>query len=331
MAMRTDIHPSVPDSPKKPLYGIDWIGAILWGIILFCIVFVCIYGDYYDWTDSPIIRDCIVTAIVVLLININRMYTCRRPYIEPQVFRYHHFPTILFLFLMLCLFLTTSSVLQELFMSSILQYDSLNAISLNWFVFIGILTGAGIVFYRQVVLRKGYKLLISVGFILIMAYQYYMYFLIYPTLNIESLYFPNFLKGVGHGILYISLTIYVAKTVPFKHFFQGLCVLSFIRTSISTPLGTAILTRCLKYMQRENLDRQCWKIDEVGEWVPDVPIKQLYAELVQSSLTTSLKELFGVVCIIGTILLIFILNYKLLKKLYISFKRHRLKITAKIN
>ena len=162
-------------------------------------------------------------------------------------------------------------------------------------------------------------------------YQYYMYFLIYPTLNIESLYFPNFLKGVGHGILYISLTIYVAKTVPFKHFFQGLCVLSFIRTSISTPLGTAILTRCLKYMQRENLDRQCWKIDEVGEWVPDVPIKQLYAELVQSSLTTSLKELFGVVCIIGTILLIFILNYKLLKKLYISFKRHRLKITAKMN
>lgn len=316
---------------KKPLYGIDWIGAILWGIILFCIVFVCIYGDYYDWTDSPIIRGCIVTAIVVLLININRMYTCRRPYIEPQVFRYHHFPTILFLFLMLCLFLTTSSVLQELFMSSILQYDSLNAVSLNWFVFIGILTGAGIVFYRQVVLRKGYKLLISVGFILIMAYQYYMYFLIYPTLNIESLYFPNFLKGVGHGILYISLTIYVAKTVPFKHFFQGLCVLSFIRTSISTPLGTAILTRCLKYMQRENLDRQCWKIDEVGEWVPDVPIKQLYAELVQSSLTTSLKELFGVVCIIGTILLIFILNYKLLKKLYISFKRHRLKITAKIN
>ena len=33
------------------------------------------------------------------------------------------------------------------------------------------------------------------------------------------------------------MTIYIAKTVPFKHFFQGLCVLSFIRTSIATPLG----------------------------------------------------------------------------------------------
>ena len=314
---------------KKPLYGIDWLGATLWGLILFCIVFVCIYGNYYDWTDSALIRGSIVVAIVTLLININRMHTCKRPYIEPQVFRYHHFPTILFLFLMLCLFLTTSSVLQEMFMNSILQYDSLNAVSLNWYVFIGILAGAGIVFYRQVVLRKGYKLLISVGFILIVVYQYYMYFLIYPTLNIESLYLPNFLKGVGHGILYISLTIYVAKTVPFKHFFQGLCVLSFIRTSITTPLGTAILTRCLKHMQLENIARQSWKIDEVGEWVPNVSIQQLYAELIQSTLTTSLKELFGVVCIVGTIFLIVILNYKPLMKLWFSFKRYRAHIAIK--
>ena len=314
---------------KKPLYGIDWLGATLWGLILFCIVFVCIYGDYYDWTDSALIRGSIVVAIVTLLININRMHTCKRPYIEPQVFRYHHFPTILFLFLMLCLFLTTSSVLQEMFMNSILQYDSLNAVSLNWYVFIGILAGAGIVFYRQVVLRKGYKLLISLGFMLIVVYQYYMYFLIYPTLNIESLYLPNFLKGVGHGILYISLTIYVAKTVPFKHFFQGLCVLSFIRTSITTPLGTAILTRCLKHMQLENIARQSWKIDEVGEWVPNVPIQQLYAELIQSTLTTSLKELFGVVCIVGTIFLIVILNYKPLMKLWFSFKRYRAHIAIK--
>ena len=314
---------------KKPLYGIDWLGATLWGLILLCIVFVCIYGDYYDWTDSALIRGSIVVAIVTLLININRMHTCKRPYIEPKVFRYHHFPTIMFMFLMLCLFLTTSSVLQEMFMNSILQYDSLNAVSLNWYVFIGILAGAGIVFYRQVVLRKGYKLLISLGFMLIVVYQYYMYFLIYPTLNIESLYLPNFLKGVGHGILYISLTIYVAKTVPFKHFFQGLCVLSFIRTSITTPLGTAILTRCLKHMQLENIARQSWKIDEVGEWVPNVPIQQLYAELIQSSLTTSLKELFGVVCIVGTIFLIVILNYKPLMKLWSSFKRYRAHIAIK--
>lgn len=140
-------------------------------------------------------------AVVALLVNINRMTSIRHPYIDPQVFKYKKFPVILFLFLMLCLFLATSSVLQNAFMMSILRYDTLNAISLNWCVFVGILAGAGVIFFRQAVLKKGYKLLISVGFTLIVVYQYYMYFLIYPDLNIESLYLPNFLKGIGHGIL----------------------------------------------------------------------------------------------------------------------------------
>ena len=312
-----------------PLFGIDWLGGALWSIFLLSLIFVFEYGKFYDWYDSWQIVMATVITVVSLAMSIHRMIVMRHPYISLEAFKYKNLTSLLFLFLMLCLFLTTSSVLQEMFMNSILQYDSLNAVSLNWYVFIGILAGAGIVFYRQVVLRKGYKPLISVGFILIVVYQYYMYFLIYPTLNIESLYLPNFLKGVGHGILYISLTIYVAKTVPFKHFFQGLCVLSFIRTSITTPLGTAILTRCLKHMQLENIARQSWKIDEVGEWVPNVPIQQLYAELIQSSLTTSLKELFGVVCIVGTIFLIVILNYKPLMKLWFSFKRYRAHIAIK--
>lgn len=307
---------------KLPLYGIDWLGGILWGVVLFSIVFVCIYGEYYDWLDSSLIRACIVLAVVSILININRMTTLRHPYIDPHVFKYRHFPTILFLFLMLCLFLTTSSVLQEMFMSSILKYDTLNAVSINWCVFIGILAGAGVVFYRQVVLRKGYKLLITVGFILIVVYQYYMYFLIDPNLNIESFYIPNFLKGLGHGILYISLTIYVAKTVPFKHFFQGLCVLSFIRTSIATPLGTAILNRWLKYMQQDNIGLLSRKMDLVKEWMPDVSIQQLYAEVTRQTLLTSLKELFGAVCIVGTIFLFFLLSQKFWRKFLRLLRRN---------
>lgn len=307
---------------KMPLYGIDWIGGALWGVVLFSIVFICIYGEYCDWLDSPYIRRCIVIATVATLININRMKTLRHPYIDPQVLKYRHFPTILFLFLMLCLFLTTSSVLQEKFMSSILKYDMLNAVSLNWCVFVGILAGAGVVFYRQVIIRKGYKLLITVGFILIVIYQYYMYFLIHPNLNIESLYFPNFLKGLGHGILYISLTIYIAKTVPFKHFFQGLCVLSFIRTSIATPLGTAILNRWLKYMQQENLGLLSRKMDMVKEWMPNVSIQELYAQVTTQTLLTSLKELFGVVCIIGTAFLVVLVGQKLWRKLLALARMH---------
>ena len=297
---------------KIPLYGIDWIGLLLWTVMLFAIVFICIYGDFYDWLDSVQIRSCIVIAVVSLLININRMTSIRHPYIDPQVFRYKKFPVVLFLFLMLCLFLTTSSVLQNAFMTSILQYDTLNAISLNWCVFAGILAGAGIVFFRQAVLKKGYKLLISVGFTLIVMYQYYMYFLlIYPDLNIESLYLPNFLKGIGHGVLYISLTIYVAKHIPFKHFFQSLCVLSFIRTSIATPLGSAILNRWMKHLQRDNWGLLSRNMDNLHEWMPDVSLMQLYEEVNTQTMLTSLKELFGWICLLGTVFLVIVLSYRI--------------------
>lgn len=297
---------------KIPLYGIDWIGLLLWTVMLFAIVFICIYGDFYDWLDSVQIRSCIVIAVVSLLININRMTSIRHPYIDPQVFRYKKFPVVLFLFLMLCLFLTTSSVLQNAFMTSILQYDTLNAISLNWCVFAGILAGAGIVFFRQAVLKKGYKLLISVGFTLIVMYQYYMYFLlIYPDLNIESLYLPNFLKGIGHGVLYISLTIYVAKHIPFKHFFQSLCVLSFIRTSIAPPLGSAILNRWMKHLQCDNWGLLSRNMDNLHEWMPDVSLMQLYEEVNTQTMLTSLKELFGWICLLGTVFLVIVVSYRI--------------------
>ena len=139
---------------------------------------------------------------------------------------------------MLCLFLTTSSVLHNAFMTSILQYDTLNAISLNWCVFAGILAGAGIVFFRQAVLKKGYKLLISVGFTLIVMYQYYMYFLlIYPDLNIESLYLPNFLKGIGHGVLYISLTILCSKAYTLQAYLPVFMCTQFHSYQHCNPAG----------------------------------------------------------------------------------------------
>ena len=236
---------------KIPLYGIDWIGLLLWTVMLFAIVFICIYGDFYDWLDSVQIRSCIVIAVVSLLININRMTSIRHPYIDPQVFRYKKFPVVLFLFLMLCLFLTTSSVLQNAFMTSI------------------------------------------------------------PDLNIESLYLPNFLKGIGHGVLYISLTIYVAKHIPFKHFFQSLCVLSFIRTSIATPLGSAILNRWMKHLQRDNWGLLSRNMDNLHEWMPDVSLMQLYEEVNTQTMLTSLKELFGWICLLGTVFLVIVLSYRI--------------------
>ena len=41
---------------KLPLYGIDWLGAFIWALIILCIIFVCVYGEHYDWYNSEYIR-----------------------------------------------------------------------------------------------------------------------------------------------------------------------------------------------------------------------------------------------------------------------------------
>lgn len=38
--------------PRLPLLGIDWIGMLLWGATAMSVLFVCIYGEHYDWWQS---------------------------------------------------------------------------------------------------------------------------------------------------------------------------------------------------------------------------------------------------------------------------------------
>ena len=41
---------------KFPLFGIDWLGGVLWAALLAEIAFLFNYGDWYDWWNSPVIR-----------------------------------------------------------------------------------------------------------------------------------------------------------------------------------------------------------------------------------------------------------------------------------
>jgi len=41
---------------KLPLFGIDWLGVLLWGTTLLCVIFICVYGEHYDWFRSGYIQ-----------------------------------------------------------------------------------------------------------------------------------------------------------------------------------------------------------------------------------------------------------------------------------
>ncbi len=298
-----------------PLYGIDWLGGALWAIFLLALIFVFVYGEHYDWFYSSYIRAAIVTALIALMLSINRMFTRRHPYISPETFRYKHTMPLLFLFLALCIFLATPNVLQNLFTGAILKYDPLNAVSLNWWNFLGLVIGCVWTYYWHVHCRGGYKVAAFVGFACIVGYQCMMYFLIDPRMNIEWLYLPTMLRGAGYIILYISLTVCVTGVVPFKHFFQFLALLGFIRTGVGSPLGSAIFNRWMNHLIPENMQLLTSGLDAVHPATSHIPLGGLYQEAMRQTLLVSIKEIYGWVCIVGLIFLLMILSYRYFNKI----------------
>jgi GntR family transcriptional regulator len=75
-------------------------------------------------------------------------------------------------------------------------------------------------------------------------------------------------------------------------------------------------------LEQDNIGLISRKMDLVKEWMPDVSIQQLYEEVTRQTLLTSLKELFGAVCIVGTIFLLFLLSQKVWRKLLRYVRRN---------
>lgn len=82
---------------KFPLVGIDWLGALLWALLLLEVAYMPAYGDYHDWGASHVMMAVAAAAAVTLAACVGRMLHIRHPYIEPQMWTYRHLAAILLL------------------------------------------------------------------------------------------------------------------------------------------------------------------------------------------------------------------------------------------
>lgn len=233
-----------------PLYGIDWTGALLWTLFLFSWIFVLVYGKHYDWLDSVYIRFAITTGTCAFVFGLYRMFTTKRPYLSPALFSYPHTSILLFLFMALCILLSTSTSLQNRYVFGILHYDALNVINLNYWALGGTLFGGWWAVYWLTVFKGSYKTALLLSFGCIMIYQAMLYWLITPDMSIHWLYGATFIRSLGYIVIYIVLTVYVSSMVPFEHFFQYLSLLGFIRTGIGNPFGGTFIQYLYDHLEQ---------------------------------------------------------------------------------
>ncbi len=308
---------------KLQLLGVDWLGAFMWGLILLCIIFVCVYGEHYEWYQSVPIQIATLAGAILLLLNIWRASFIRHPYIALETFRFKAVYITFLLYIVIDIVLAPSHLFEHMYMESILGYDSLHVISLNWIVLLGIVTGSLFTYYTFVRRKWKYKTMTVIAFSAITGYLMCFYFSIDYNLPKEALLLPLFLRSFAYVIIAICF-LTVLSRVPFQYFFQAISIQAFVSAGFGGALGSALLGHALNVAVKKNAMILGATLDRVNPLATQLQKSELYGALQQQALIVSMKELYGWLTLVSFLcLLLFMIKESSIRPKYVLHPKYR--------
>lgn len=294
--------------PKLPLFGIDWLGILLWCTTALSLAFIMVYGEFYDWFNASEIWIAAITAILTLLLNLWRSSFIRHPFYELKTWSYKPLYYSLILYLVISTLNAPSRVIEEMYMGMVLGYDALNIASMKLWAFAGIIVGAFFT-WRTFALRKWrYKTMTTIGFSLLVLYLISFYFTVEYNLPKEALILPIMLRGTGFVILSITL-LTALSLIPFTNFFQAVSIQGFFSALLAGAFGDAIVGRAFKVLMQKNAMLLGSEVDSVNTMSHNFSLGELYGIVQQHAAMVSIKEIFGWLIIVGiACLMLFMLS-----------------------
>jgi DHA2 family multidrug resistance protein len=260
-----------------PLYGVDWLGGLLWSALILELIYLFNYGEYYNWFDSPKMRFDAFAVLVTGYFCIGRMLHIRHPFISPALWCYKNLVPLLVLFFVSEMLAASPNVLQNAMVDGLLHFDSLHTVRFTLFMMLGIVAGCFFTLVWINRLHLSYVRLLFLGYVGLVLYQVCMYFLVSPDVDIARLYLPTFLRGFGYTVIFCALTIYLEEMMPFEHFFHGLFIVGIIRTGLGAAVGTALFSYGLRYHIADTIARSGMaSTPDFMQQVTAISIKQLY-------------------------------------------------------
>ena len=291
--------------PRLPLYGIDWLCLVLWATTSMSILFICIYGEHYDWWQSEHIWFATAAAVISFALNWWRSTYLRHPYISFVIFKMPIVPICVAIILVMDLLLAPSHIFEHALMEGILGYDHLNTLTLNWVSIVGVLVG--ILFTWQTFARRKwtYQRMLVIAFSCFAFYLAYFYFRIDYNLPKEALYLPIFVRSAGYVIVAVMMLTANAR-LPFPYtFLHGLSFQNMFSAALAGPIGTAVVGRWLKVTMARNSMLLSARMDSVKLSTSHASFGELYGMVQMQSLLESMKEIYGwllllaIACLIG--------------------------------
>lgn len=291
--------------PRLPLYGIDWVGMLLWGATAMSILFICVYGEHYDWWQSKHIWFATVLALASFAMNWWRSTYLRHPYISFSIFKMPIVLTCVAIIIVMDLLLAPSHIFEHALMEGVLGYDHLNSLTLNWVAIIG--TVLGILFTWQTFARRKwtYQRMLVIAFSCFAFYLAYFYFFIDYNLPKEALYLPVIVRSAGYVMVAVMMLTANAR-LPFPYIFlHGLSFQNMFSAALAGPIGNAIVGRVLKVVMARNSMLLGERMDNITLSTTHANLGELYGMVQVQSLLESMKEIYGwllfvaILCLIG--------------------------------
>ena len=326
--------------PRLPLLGIDWIGMLLWAATAMSVLFICVYGEHYDWWLSEHVWFATVLGVVSLGLNLWRATFLRHPYISLAIFKIPIVPTCVGIILVMDLLLAPSHIFEHTLMESVLGYDHLNTLTLNWVAIVGVVIG--IVFTWQTFARRkwSYQRMLVIAFSCFAFYLAYFYFRIDYNLPKEALYLPVILRSAGYVMVAVMM-LTANSRLPFPYIFlHGLSFQNMFSAALAAPIGNAIVGRALKVVMTRNTMLLGERMDNVTLSASHAQFGELYGMVQVQALVESMKEIYGwlllvaIVCLIGLMLRYSgIRPMKVIEPTYsaiYNFLRHDMKLRLRI-
>ncbi len=278
---------------KFPLFGIDWLGAALWAMLLLEVAYLFTYGDWYDWWSSPVIRQLSIAVIVTLVFCLWRMLAIRHPYYEPKMWTYRHLLPVLVLITLVEMFLATEHVLEEACLEGAMHYGTMASVQLDWPALAGVLAGCLFAYWWMHVRRLNYLRLIIIGLCGILCYLIGIYFVISADTPLSQLFLPVFCRGFAYAVLSATFMTCLEEIMSFQHFFQALSVFNMLHIVMGGVVGAAIYTRGLAYCLPDNMARYGAAIDHVVASRLSIDIPRYMETFLAQMTEISIKQIYG--------------------------------------
>ncbi len=278
---------------KLPLFGVDWLGAVLWAVLLLEVAYLFDYGDWYDWWNSPVICRLSIIIILTLCVCLRRMFKIRHPYYEPKIWTYRHLLPVLVLIAVVEMFLATEHVLEEVYFEEVMHYGSLTGAQFDFPGLAGVLSGCLFAYWWMHVRGYSFMRLIIIGMAGIVCYLLGLYFTISPGISQAQLYLPIFCRSFAYAVLSVVFMTYLEEIMTFQHFFQALSVFNMLHMVVGGVVGVAIYTRGLAYYLPDNVARYGAAIDSVTSSRELVSIPHYMETFMSQMMEISIKQIYG--------------------------------------